>query len=473
MRIGRFILTLVLTAIACGTVMLWPHSPRWTQTVPGIHELVQFSQDSKSLIVAEGWCTNSVPTETASLAYFDLKSGKVTQRIPLTFPPGTFINKYWLTPDAQSIFAQVSTSREGYNVSTGGTSLVAYDVATGKQLCKPLPSTHMHFLEFSPDRRWFWYTMPETEVSDDELSKVKDYANRKNILRIASTADFRDVLSIAFNPSTQAFHCVGFLADHFRMAVLSTRWPGKSLLETAKNSPEKPQSLQQLLEVWDLQTGKKTHSSLMPDTHRWYAIEKAIGQDIFVRGNRKNPLKAWEDLGELSKVSWVSEHEVVTTVEPLVSSTIPSAANISPQLITHLSPRQRCMGFGDDWVCHAIVHDLSQSALSRFLQWMEAKVGMNLKQRRYPLQTICVIDRPSGKTRLEIPVKIGPHMLISDDGQHLAQTDYDNLTIELWDANPAWRWPYALAVGLLICIIMMLWGRKSKLRSEIASAPSG
>jgi len=461
MRIGRIILTLLLAAIAGGVIILWPQSPLWTQTLPGIHELVQFSQDGKSLIVAEGWYTNAVPTATPALVYFDLKTGNVSKRIPLTFPPSTFINKYWLTPDAQTIFAQVSKAKEGYNVSTGGTSLVAFDVATSQQLRGPWSCSQAHDLEFSPDRRWFWYTMPETEVSDRELSLTKDYASLKHNIHVASTADFRDVLSIPFNPSTQAFHNVGSFADQPRVAVFYTKWSGKPLLELAKESPEKLQQLQQVMEIWDLQTGKKTHSSLMPDSHRWYEIEKAIGQNIYIRGSKVNPLKPWEVLGELSRVSWVSETELAATIEPMVSSSTPQLNPGSP-VMSYLPVSRHCLGFDDNWVCHSIVHDRDNVAIGGVLRWIDAKVGTRLMDNIYPGHTISVKDRSSGKTRIEIVVKAGLNMRISTDGQYLAQMDYIKHTLDLWNANPSSRWPYAVAVGVLICTVMMLWGRKRR-----------
>lgn len=464
MRIGRIILTLLLATMAGGAIILWPQSPLWTYTFSAIPELVQFSQDGKSLIVAEGWHTNSVPTATPSLVFFDLKTGKVSQRLPLTFPPGTFIHKYWLTPDARTIFAQVSKAKEGYNVSTGGTSLVAYDVATSNQLCGPWPTTDMYDLKFSSDRRWFWYIAPETEVSDSQLNKEKDYASLKSKLHIASAADFRDVLSIPFNPMTQAFHNVGSFADQSRIAVLYTQWPGITLQKLVKDSPEKLQQLQQVLEIWDLQTGKMTNSSLMPATHRWYAIEKAIGQDIYVRGSKVNTLKKIESLEELARVSWVNERELKATIEPLVSSSKPQVIPGSP-VMSYLPVSRHCMGFGDDWVCHSIVHDRDNVAHVSALRLIDAKVGTRLMDNIYPGHTICVKERPSGKTRIEIVVKAGLNMRISDDGKYLAQLDYIHHTLDLWNANPRSRWPYAVAAGMLICIIMMLLGRKKKVRA--------
>lgn len=472
MRLGRFILSLLLATIAGGTVLLWPQSPLWMHTFSAIPELVQFSQDGKSLIVAEGWYTNSVPTAAPSLVFFDLKTGNVSQRLPLTFPPGTFIHKYWLTPDAQTIIAQVPQAKEGSNESIGGTSLVAYDVATSKQLREPLPSSHLHNLEFSPDRRWFWYIGPGSDVPPLEVKERKDYASNaglRNIIHIASAADFRNVLSIPYNPSTQAFHNVGFLADQNRIAVLYTVWPGKPLLEIFKESPEKLEQLQQMLEVWDLQTGKKTHSSLMPATHRWYAIEKAIDKNIYIRGSKVNTLKAAESLSEVAKVSWVSDKELITSLEPQVSSLRREAsftANFVPATAS-----QHCMGFGDDWVCHSIIHDRDNVAIGSALRWIDAKAGTNLMDRAYPGHTICVKERPSGKTRIEIVVKAGLNMRISDDGQYLAQANYIHKTLELWNANPSSRWPYAVAAGVLICI-MMLFERKRKVNREIASQPS-
>lgn len=464
MPIVRCLLTLLLACIVGGVIILWPHSPLWTQSLPNVHELVQFSQNGKSLIVAEGWCTNSAPTATPALVYFDLKTGKKTKRIPLTFPQGTFINKYWITPDAQTILAQVSTAKEGYNVSTGGTSLVAFDVASSKQLRGPLPTTNLHELQFSPDRRWFWYLGSGGDVSDLELSKTKVDAGLRNIIHIASAADFRHVLSILYDPSKQAFHHVGFFPDQPRIAVLYTQWPGKSLLELAMESPEELQQLQQVMEIWDLQTGKKTHSSLMPTTHRWYKIEKTICQNIYVRGTKVNPLKTFESLEELSRVSWLCEKELEASIEPMVSSTRPLTPTTPVPVMNYLPVSRHCMGFGDNWVCHSIVHDRTNVKLANVLRWIDAKTGTKLMDGIYPGHTICVKDRPSGKTRIEIVVKAGLNMRISDKGEYLVQADYVNHTLDLWNANPPSRWPYALATGLLICIIMMLLGRIRKVR---------
>lgn len=115
------------------------------------------------------------------------------------------------------------------------------------------------------------------------------------------------------------------------------------------------------------------------------------------------------------------------------------------------------MGFGDEWVCHSIVHDRINLKYGTTLRLIDARIGTRLLDGIYPGHTICVKDRPSGKTRIEIVVKAGLNMRISDDGQYLAQADYIHKTLDLWNANPASRWPSAVIAGVLICILMMLF----------------
>lgn len=460
MRLGRIILALFLATIAGSIVVLWPQSPLWTQSIHPRHELAQYSQDGKSLIIADGWSTNSPPSDAPALVYFDLKTGQVTKRVPLTFTEKTFVNRFWLTPDAQTILAEVSTAvKENNGAYYGPRSLVAFDVATSKVLRGPWSCDRTQSLEFSRDRQWYCYSKSDGEISELELSITKDYSNLKSHLHIASASDFRDVLSIPFNPSEQAFHEVCFFDDEPKIAVLYTKWPGKPLMELAKESPERLQQLQQVLEIWDLKLGKMTISTQLPASHRWSRPVSAVNHTIYVKG-QVNEANVSENVTEVARVSLVEKGEVMISFEPLLSSSSRSSTTRIAGFTTLVEYRH-CISFGDDWVCHAILHDRDKIAgwFVDVISWIDAKCRTHLIDYVHPRLTVSVKDCRSGQKRLDISVADGPQLLISPDGRYLATPSYTTRTLELWNANPT-RWPYALSTSLLTLFLLLLEKRQ-------------
>jgi len=130
----------------------------------------------------------------------------------------------------------------------------------------------MHEAPFSVDRKWFVYT----KSLGDRSAFSTDFKNLKDVINIVSTDDFRVKHSIPYDPTTRTFHEFCFFEDETKLAILYTKWPGKTMMQLMKESPKKLEKLQQVLEVFDLTTGKMINTFNMPTTQRWNKVVKAL-----------------------------------------------------------------------------------------------------------------------------------------------------------------------------------------------------
>ncbi len=452
MRMRWILLALLLGVVVGGFVLLRPQRPLWIQPIPTCHELLQYSEDGKSLIVAEGMEENRALMPNASLVYYDLASGRETKRASLPFPEKTFINKVWLSSDAASIYAITSTAvtsqetgltEELSSRTYGGPGLpVSYDIATGRRLNGPLEyedgRSEPHF---SPHQKWFCYTKPIGERSAFSM----DYKNLKDTINVVSTEDFRVKHSIPYDPTTRTFHEFCFFEDETRLAILYTKWPGKPLLELMNESPEKLTTMQQVLEVFDLKTGKVIHTFNMPTTQRWNKVVKALKDQVYVEG-----------ADGILVVSFADEKNAVAAIDPILSSYNRIEA-APPALSQRNMEHGEFKMFGDSWVAHLISRDSwMPGSWEKAVRWLDSQCGTTFSNWFKANYRIAITDRHTGLIRAEVPGNIVSQLLVSNDGHYLALATYEKPGLELWDANPGSRWPYAIAAGVAPLLLVFV-----------------
>lgn len=461
----RMIFALLFATIAGGAVLLWPQRPLWTKPIPACHELVHYSLDGKSLVVAESFQENRRPEANASLVHYDLPTGRELKRIPLTFPDQTFISRFWLTPDCETIVCMVATaSKRDPRASNGNFSLVSIDVISGQRLNGPLSGEAIQDVHFSHDRKWFCFTKPDASLSDIEVSAMSDFSRLKSNIDVVSTADFRDVHSLSFNPSLRTFHEFCFFEDDSKMAILSTKWPGKTMLQLMNEAPEKLANLQQVLEVLDLQTGKVIQTCDMPLTHKWHKVVKADGQQFFVQGMNLKKTTASECYTDIVRLTFDGK-EPVGVIDPTLSSY--SRTDVA----TNQQDSRTEERFGDDWSVQLVSRDRRQmlSEVKGTVEWIDSNCGTKLMDWFLPMNTICVIDCQSGAKRLVVPYENAPQILVSNDGQYLAHATYEKPGLALWNANPNSCWPYAILTGTLTAFLVLALLRARRRSREIAA----
>ena len=273
MRKKWIVLALLMGVVVGGYVLLRPQRPLWTEPIPACHELIGFAEDGASLIVSDGMQENHAVEAKPSLVYFDLQSGRELKRVLLTLPVKTFFNRFCLSPDGKTLMAMTSSANEAdSHACSGPTVLCSFDVATGRRLYHLPDFEVMHEAPFSVDRKWFVYT----KSLGDRSAFSTDFKNLKDVINIVSTDDFRVKHSIPYDPTTRTFHEFCFFEDETKLAILYTKWPGKTMMQLMKESPKKLEKLQQVLEVFDLTTGKMINTFNMPTTQRWNKVVKAL-----------------------------------------------------------------------------------------------------------------------------------------------------------------------------------------------------
>jgi hypothetical protein len=79
-------------------------------------------------------------------------------------------------------------------------------------------------------------------------------------------------------------------------------------------------------------------------------------------------------------------------------------------------------------------------------RWVAARLGLAPAPDKGLELNVRLVDRATGKTRYEFPYPLRHPCFVNQDGRWVTCASKDG-GVELWDAEPPVRWPFALAAG--------------------------
>jgi hypothetical protein len=123
---------------------------------------------------------------------------------------------------------------------------------------------------------------------------------------------------------------------------------------------------------------------------------------------------------------------------------------------------------GSGWIVHISLGPREIKKWEEWLEWLARKLGTTFQAERPLCNRVRFLDPDSGRLRYELPSSMKYPCIISHDGKRVASIEPRGI-LEVWDADPSPRWPWAVTAGIAGAVPILIVGRWRSYRRPAAA----
>jgi len=423
MRKRWIILAIVLGLIAAEFVWLRFSGPLWDSAFRFECGVIGFSPDSREVLIVDGLFATVPNRPLPRLLRCDSRTGKILSAVDLPYPGPTDLMGLQISPDTRTLGVQVIGPVDPTDLK-GEQPLVycLHDTRTGSKLAGPIKLDYLGRFNFSPDGRFFWIHHHDAPHRFD----VIESCTGKTILQLREHDDVEP-------------YDLCFASDSSAVIVLWRRTP-----DAAESG---------FLQTFDLPNSTARQRFELP-ARAWQQVDKSVGKRIYLKAAGgafpKHFMKTYSF--ELAKDSISEERE-----EPL--------------LITYHGERGDEVNYSEEgpgWLAQISSGSYQKTRSDELLDWVAQKTGMKLDDKNGTCVRIRFLNPDTGQLRYELPRQLKYPFRISPDGRRVV-SKYSDSAVEVWNTDPAPRWPWSLAAGSATVGVVLLFGRWRRRRELVST----
>jgi hypothetical protein len=398
--------------LTAAIVWFWPVMPIWRAVVGADAQVLGFSRDNDIVYTAQGFDAKSAKAVPPRLCRWRAATGELLGAVDIPFTEKPTWIRTELSPDAKSLLIGGDSG-----IVQLGQIYFIHDAVTGARRAGPITQVgHLNPGCFSADGRWF--QVYQGNMSNPIMGlDIVDTATGERIVKLRDQNDVKPYdLCFASDGSAAAIHWCQKTKDSKRHYVQIIRLPG----------------------------GEELRRFDLPG-ELWQRVDKWVGNRLFAETNVPDgaPNKYFR-----RSYSFDMTREPIGdgTEEPLLNGYVNGTNG------------QTFWDDGPGWVAYLELASVVPTKWDEWYEWFGGKVGVNWKARSGLYVTVRFVDSSSGRLRYAVPKPLAFECIISSDGKRVASVD-PNLGVEVWNADPSPRWPWAFTAAGFTVGLGLLVGR--------------
>jgi hypothetical protein len=407
MRKRWLALPLAIGLSSAAVVWFWPIMPLWHRAVSADVEVLRFGPDGRILYTVDGLIRSADPS-TLHVCRWEAATGELLGAVSISHKAKAPRVEMRLSPDACTLLLGDSEALAAVPILRWVWFI--FDAKTGQRRGVPVGHVaHFNPDAFSQDGRWFWV------YSWDGIDIV-DTATGKRVVELRARAD--EILDCCFSPDGAA------AAVHWRKVS------GAAACDSVR--------------IIELPGGREIRRFDLP-TRPWQRIDEWMGDRLYAEFEVPDRLPG-HYLKQSYSFDLTADSIGKGRPEPLLSG----------QVIEHEG--QTYWRNGPGWVAHESLSYREPKKWEEWFEWLALKTGMKFRAERGLVTRVRFLDSDTGRLRYELPRPVNFQCVISSDGKRVACAETDGV-VQVWDANPPPRWPWAVAAGLVSAAPILIAGR--------------
>jgi hypothetical protein len=423
MRKRWLVLALILGLASAETGWLWLTGPLWNRDFRVFCDPLQFSADSRQLLVADGLQVDGPDRPLPRLLWCDSDTGKIVSSVDLACPGPRMSMAVFISPTASTalIMIEKPAKDSDHDAPQERFAYFLHDAKTGSRLCGPVkPAIGKPAL--SPDGQWAWgrcLDLPPSPVS--QAFAVIEMRTGKPVLELREQNGVKP-LGLCFAPDSRA------------LAVI-----GRNATSTS------------FLQVFALPGGELRRQTELPG-RGIQVIQKWVENRIYLQAIALIGQDSEDDPGPPLYC------RKVYSFDPQVDSIDGRRIESSVMMRFEHKGERNYTYDGPGWLAHVGIGRYDRTKREEVFDWLTEKIARKHKTRIGSYARVRFLDPDTGELRYEVPARLNTPYLISPDGKRVASR-YSDSTVEIWDANPPPRWPWCTGAAAVVAGTTLLYGR--------------